>query len=363
MLNLIKKSIFDSYKKYEIRKHSLEYLFLEITNECNMSCLHCGSDCKTSSGTPMLTTESWLEIINHIYFSFGNSVRIILTGGEPLLHPNLEFICIHLNNLGFKYGMVTNGWLLSESKIAMLKQHRLHSITISLDGKYESHNKLRNNPNAFTNVSNALKLIAAANFPLSDVVTCVYPQNLNELDEIAAMLVHFNIKRWRLFRIFPSGRAADNNDILLSYEQTRQMLEWIKHNKRKYAEIGLNINLSCEGWLPFEEDKQVRDIPFFCRSGINIASILANGDITGCSNNHESFVQGNVLTENFAFIWNKRFLPFRKRDWIKRTVCNTCEYVKSCQGGSIHLWELDKNRPNFCYVVDLDKKEQEEDNQ
>jgi len=195
--------------------------------------------------------------------------------------------------------------------------------------------------------------IANSNLKYKDAVTCVYPDNIDELNEIAEILIAKKFTSWRLFRIFPSGRAFENDELQLTFKQTHEMINWIAENKTRYKKLGLTINLSCEGWLPFETDSKVRDGYFFCRAGINIASILSDGNITGCTNNHESFYTGNILTDDFNTVWNNNFDNFRKRNWIDKTVCKSCEHIKACDGGSIHLWELGQEKPKFCYAKNL----------
>jgi radical SAM protein with 4Fe4S-binding SPASM domain len=349
----IQSKLHNKYKEIETNEHKLSYLFLEITKKCNLNCLHCGSDCKSSINSPELTTDSWLKIIDYFHETYSNSVAFIITGGEPLLHNDLEIIGNKISNLKMHWGMVTNGLALTEQKLNSLIKSGIYSITLSLDGLKNSHNKLRNNQYSFEKTLQALENVSKSEIKFKDVVTCVYPDNLSQLDEIAEILISKKIPAWRLFRIFPSGRAADNQNILLSFEQTLQMVNWIKVNKMKYLDKGLNINLSCEGWLPFDEDKKVRDNPFFCRAGINIASILSDGTITGCSNNHPTFYEGNILKDNFNFLWQNKFEKFRKKEWLENTICIECEHIKNCNGNSVHLWNLENKKSNFCYVKDL----------
>ena len=349
----IKQKLHSYYKSLEIKEHKLSYLFLEITRKCNLDCLHCGSDCKAEVNYPELTTDSWIKIIDYIEKTYSKSVAFVLTGGEPLIHPDIYKIGQHIKEKGMRWGMVTNGIILSESRLIKLIDSGIYSITLSLDGLEETHNWLRNSKNAFKNTIRALSLIGYSNITFKDVVTCVSPKNLHELSDIADFLVENNIKEWRLFRIFPSGRAKNNKKLNLTFGQTQEMLQFIIKNKKSYKKKGLNINLSCEGWVPMQTDLKVRDNPFFCRAGVNIASILSDGTITGCTNNQEGFHVGNVLNDNFSFVWENRFDNFHKREWLINTTCKDCKHFKQCNGSSIHLWEMGNKEPKFCYAVDL----------
>ena len=346
----VKPWLWRLYKRLESREHRLTYLFLEITRRCNLKCRHCGSDCSASVDTPELTTDSWLKIISYVRDRFGRGVVFVVSGGEPLLHTNLEVIGRHIQSLDMKWGMVTNGFALSASRLAALQSAGLHSITISLDGGAEPHNWLRDNNKSFERALAAIERVAASDIDLADVVTCVFPGNLDDLDAVAELLVKAGMKSWRLFRIFPSGRAAENDELLLSFEQTWQMLDWIADNRRRYRKRGLKITASCEGYVPFAKDRKLREFPFFCRAGVNIASILCDGTITGCTNNDPTFYQGNILEDDLMSVWQNQFDEYRRRDWLSDTVCDSCDQVKDCQGGSIHLWKRGDRAPRFCYV-------------
>jgi len=341
------------YKKFEIKDHNLLYLFLEITRKCNLKCLHCGSDCIADAQSPELTTDSWLKIIDYFCERYSPELTFVITGGEPLVHKDMITIVTRIKNNNRRWGMVSNGMALNPEKFKALVDAGLYSITLSIDGLENAHNKLRNNPIAFNKAITALEIVGKSALKFKDAVTCVYPDNLNQLNAVAELLVDKGITSWRLFRIFPSGRAENNASIQLSFSQTQQMLDWIKTNKPVYAERGLNINLSCEGWLPFSEDKQLRDEPFFCRAGVNIASVLCDGHITGCSNNDKSFYRGNILNDDFSYVWENNFNDFRQREWTSNTVCNDCEHVKECMAGSIHLWNFGEKKPKFCYAKEI----------
>jgi radical SAM protein with 4Fe4S-binding SPASM domain len=337
----------------DVKDHQLLYLFLELTRRCNLSCRHCGSDCTSSVASEELTTDSWISIISHIAEAFSPPPFLVLSGGEPLAHPDLPRIlsCIRGHNL--RWGMVSNGRALDKSALDMLVSHGIGSITISLDGLEQSHNWLRNSADAFARAVSAIRLVAAAALPTWDVVTCVHPAVLDELDAVAELLLSLSVPAWRLFRIFPAGRARTNAALLLDTEQTRRMIGWVAARRTPLQRRGLSVNLSCEGWLPYATERAVRHVPTFCRAGINIGAILSNGTITGCTNNASLFHEGNILKDNFAWLWENRFEKFRKRHWVGSSSCAPCKHLKDCRGGSIHLWQSSMEKPDFCYAETL----------
>ena len=214
---------------------------------------------------------------------------------------------------------------------------------------------LRGRPDSYARAIAAITRAAHSAIPLSDVVTCVHSKNIEELDSLATLLLSMNVKSWRLFRVFPAGRAKSDAALSLDQAGMRQMISWVAENKRGLRQRGLSVSLSCEGWLPLALDRKVRDTPFFCRAGVNIASILCDGTITGCSNNPAPFFEGSILTANFAALWQNGFAKFREWEWVEKSSCSRCRHVRDCQGGSIHLWQSSMGKPDFCYAASPDR--------
>ena len=342
------------YKKAEQREHRLLYLFIELTRLCNLTCRHCGSDC--SSGpeeVSSLSTNEWCSLFESVDASFSPAPTLVLTGGEPIIHPDFETVIRTIDQLGLHWGLVTNGYALTERVMRILEENHCLSITVSVDGLKDDHDWLRGRAGVFDRTTRALDLIAASRIPLRDAVTCVNPRNQERLDAIARFLLSHSMPAWRLFRIFPAGRAHADDELLLSADDTRRMIDWVREKRPILSKEGIAVQLSCEGWLPFAVDRQVRDHPFFCRAGVNIASVLHDGTVTGCSNNDPRFHVGNIRSEPLDELWEKKFGLFRDRSWVKKTSCGSCRYVGSCEGGSIHLWRNDLRKPDFCYAARL----------
>jgi radical SAM protein with 4Fe4S-binding SPASM domain len=218
------------------------------------------------------------------------------------------------------------------------------AITLSLDGFEESHNWLRQNNKSFENAVNALALITSASRLNYDVVTCVNSKNINELTQFRDFLISINVKTWRLFTIAPIGRAASNSDLQLTNQQLNQLMGFIAQSRTNKQ---IEVKFSCESYVG-EYEKKVRDSYFFCRAGINIASILIDGSISACPNIDRHFVQGNIYNDNFLDVWDTRFELMRDRTWTKTGICMNCKDYKNCNGGAMHLWNERKDCISAC---------------
>jgi radical SAM enzyme (rSAM/lipoprotein system) len=275
-----------------------------------------------------------------------NKTTIVLTGGEPLVRNDIETCGAELYQRGYPWGIVSNGFAWSEKRFGSLLDNGLRSITISLDGLENSHNWLRNNPHSYRKALDAIKLLPMAPDLKYDVVTCVQPHNFNELSAIKDLLINMGVKYWRLFTIFPVGRAATNADLQLGSAQWVHLMEFIKKTR---LEKEINISYGCEGFLgPYETE--VRDQFFFCKAGINIGSVLADGSISACPSLRSNFIQGNIYNDNFMDVWYHRFEKFRNRDWTKTGLCADCSYFTYCNGNGLHLREESTGELLFCHL-------------
>jgi radical SAM enzyme (rSAM/lipoprotein system) len=335
MPNNFTRFFYNQFKKNETALHELNYLFWECTRRCNLACLHCGSDCSAGSDISDMPFEDFLSAILPLKKAYPpNSITVVITGGEPLVRKDLVRCGAALRKQGFRWSIVTNGYAYTPDMHTRLLAAGMGAITLSLDGLEDTHNWLRSNRSSFHNAVSALKLITASDRLYYDVVTCVNRKNINELPFLKEFLISMKVKAWRLFTIAPIGRAADNRDTQLSPEELTRLMDFIAGSR---AEKAMDVKFSCEAFVGAYERK-VRDSYFFCRAGINIASVLADGSISACPNINRSFSQGNIYRDDFLEVWNKRFAVMRDRSWTKRGMCMNCRDYKNCGGGAMHLW-------------------------
>ena len=359
-LATLRQLVYPLYKHFETRVHPLRVLFIEITQRCNLECRHCGSDCSKDTKTAELSTEEWLNFFSYLGKNMDTrKTALILTGGEPTCHPDFDTLVrgLHKNNL--TWAMVTNGFHLPQKRIDLINRCGIISATVSLDGLEKNHDWLRGRKGAFKRALVTIDNLLRAQKPFFDVVTCVHPGNLPELPRILELLCELGVEQWRLFSIFPKGRAAQNRELLLGPKGFKALMEFISHTRTVLKKSLPRVLFSCEGYLPEAWDRQVRDDPYFCRAGISIGSVLCDGSISACPNISRQLVQGNIRDDDLLSVWESRYQKFRNRDWMKKGPCEHCNQWNSCKGNSIHLWDENSGHTALCtyeHVSDLPKK-------
>ena len=342
------------YRANEKKIHQLNYIFWECTLRCNLNCIHCGSDCKKDSSTNDMPKEDFFKALDTISPIISpNKTMIVLTGGEVILRKDIFEIGTELYNRGFPWGLVSNGMGLDKAMISKLLQSGIRAITISLDGLEESHNWLRGNKNSFNRVLNALTLLNQTTGVRYDVVTCANHKNIAELPKLYNLLIKLGLKEWRIFTIFPIGRAKHHDKLQLDSPSFKALFDFIAKIRK---EGKIKLNYGCEGFLGDYEGK-VRDNFFFCRAGINVASILVDGSISACPNLRDNFVQGNIYKDSFKDIWLNKYSMYRDRSWTKTGICEDCEFFIYCEGNGMHLRDEKTGELLFCHLNRIEEGE------
>lgn len=332
-------------RKNNTELHPLRQLFWECTLRCNIQCKHCGSDCKVDPSREDMPAGDFLRVIDSITPHVDpNLVNIIISGGEPLMRNDLEEVGLALYRRGYPWGFVSNGLFLSRERLDSLMAAGLHAITISLDGFEEDHNWLRGNPKCYHNACEAVKMLVHEPELTWDIVTCVNRRNYHDLPKLKDFLYSIGVRDWRVFTIFPVGRAAKYPEFQLKDEEFTGLMEFIKNTRR---EGKMRISYGCEGFLGRYEGS-VRDHFFSCNAGISVASILADGSISACPSIRSNFNQGNIYHDDFMDVWNNRFRVFRDRAWMKQDACANCKVFRYCEGNGMHLRNKD-GKLLFCH--------------
>ena len=334
----IRDALFRLFRANETRIHELSYLFWECTTRCNLHCRHCGSDCMAASKDVDMPLEDFLAALDTIpREERPKNFTVVLTGGEPLLRPDIADVGRAIRRRGLGWSMVSNGYFYDREMHRTLMGAGMGALTISLDGLEEEHDWMRGRKGSFSRAVQAIAIAAQERRINFDVVTCVNRRNLGQLQAIHDLLASLGVDQWRIFTIIPIGRAKEDPDLHLDDAEFVSLMEFIKE-KREHKEATMNVTFSCEGYLG-KYERKVRQGPYFCRAGINIASVLIDGRICGCPNiDRDVFSQGNIYRDNFWDVWCGRFEPFRDRSWARKGRCRDCPAFRNCLGNGMHNW-------------------------
>ena len=339
--------IHNALQKDVRQRHPLEQLFWECTLRCNLACRHCGSDCTACATAPDMPLEDFLRVLDDLNTRCEpHSVFVIVTGGEPLMRPDLEACGRAIYEKGFPWGMVTNGFALTQERFDALLRSGLGSATVSLDGLQDSHDWMRGREHSFERASQAIRMLSDKRDFVFDVVTCVNRRNYAELPRLKEALIGWGVRRWRLFTVVPMGRAAGEPELQLPPEEFRGLMDFIRATRK---EGRIRASYGCEGFLGNYEG-EVRDNFYSCEAGITAASILADGSISACASIRSDYHQGNIYRgDSLMDVWEKGFRPYRDREWMRSGECADCRYFKYCLGGGMHL-RGDDGRLLFCHL-------------
>ena len=349
------------YKNKLFNEPVLQQLAIELTLNCNCYCRHCGSKCGELNNKDLLTDDEILTFLKQLKSDLKKNNKkppfIFVTGGEPIIRKNMSILMYDIKKLGYNWGMTTNGMLINKEVAKDLKDAGIYSIGISIDGLKETHDWFRQVPGCFDKAIAGIKNMVAMDIGNVMVTTVVHKKNINELEELYTLMRDLKIDIWRVINLEPIGRALENKDLMLDNNDYKRLFEFIKEKNSSE----LKVEFGCNHFVGLDLENEVRPWYYLCQSGIRIASIQSNGDITGCldirrgdSEAGQKIIQGNVRTDNLYDVWMNKFEIFRKPKATKTENCKNCIYLKECDGGGFHTWNFDENKPYICMLDKLD---------
>ena len=198
------RRFFNSNPEFPARSRASRVIQIHPSLQCNLSCKHCYSNSAPTFKDGLDVTK--LKRITDELSVFGYNV-VSLSGGEPFLYKPLEELLTHTHGLGYFNSITTNAMLLGSDRAKkVLNQTDL--IAISIDGKEEAHDALRNFPGAFQKMREGVNIVKDHVESFGFIHT-VMPESL----AVLPWLTHFAIKHGaKLMHFHPleiAGRAVD----------------------------------------------------------------------------------------------------------------------------------------------------------
>jgi MoaA/NifB/PqqE/SkfB family radical SAM enzyme len=175
------------------------------TRRCNLTCLHCYS----SSGPRVDATTPLKQLTGALddAAALGYSV-LSVSGGEPLLYRPLLELLDHARALGMRTTVTTNGLLLSERRLAELAG-RVDVLAISVDGRPETHDRMRNSAGAFEKLEGRLAGVSAAGIPFG-FITTLTQTNVDEVEFVVGLAARHGAALVQVHPLEPVGAAEHN---------------------------------------------------------------------------------------------------------------------------------------------------------
>jgi radical SAM protein with 4Fe4S-binding SPASM domain len=195
---------------------SLRYLELHLLHKCNLTCRHCYLGPSQPIEMPV---EDAVDITRQ--FSDTGGLRLLISGGEPLLYKDLKTYLEHTQALKIRRVLFTNGILINSQNISWLD---VDEIQFSLDGWVKGHEQLRGR-GTFEPTIQGIHIANAEGIPVS-ISTMIHRYNLNEFDRIREFIEKINAIEWGVDVMCVSGSLMKNRDLTVPYETAAQYLNY-----------------------------------------------------------------------------------------------------------------------------------------
>ena len=323
----------------------------EVTRQCNLSCLHCRASAESGPYADELSTAEGLLLLDQIR-EVGQPV-VILTGGEPLLRPDIYELARYGHKLGLRMVMAVNGTLLDREKARKLKESGIQRISISMDGATaESHDYFRQVQGAFDGILKGIEAARSVGLEYQ-INTTVTRHNLHELVQIQEKAIELGAVAHHIFMLVPTGRGRSLTDQTMSAEEYEKALAWMV--KRK-DEIPLSIKATCAPHyyrILRETARQEGKEVSFKTHGLDAVTRGCLGGVGFCFVSHRGQVQpcgylevdsGNIRKQSFREIWESSSVFLALRDQSRyANKCGRCEYFRVCGGCRARAFEATGN--------------------
>ncbi len=271
---------------------SLRYLELLLTDRCNLRCRHCYLGDPTARDLPFELALSALG-----QFAELQGLRLLLSGGEPLLYPRWWELNERLRDLPLRPVLLTNGVLVTGD---VARRLRVREAQVSLDGMREGHDALRG-PGSFDAARAGIAALAEAGIPVS-VATMVHARNLAEFDDLARLVEELEAAEWNLDVPCRQGRLAEEPSFTVAPEVAGRYL-------REYG-FGGGPHGSAAGHS----------------CGAHLAAVLPDGRVAKCGF-FPDLAAGSLREESLAALW------LRVPRWPLADLRCHCPQLDECRGG------------------------------
>jgi heme b synthase len=335
-------------KRLPVLPHALRMVAWEVTRSCNLACIHCRASAKYGPYVGELTTDEGLRLLDAIA-AFSKPV-IILTGGEPLLRPDIFEIAAYGDSKGLRMVLATNGTLVTEQIAGDMLRAGIKRVSISIDGmNAEMHDAFRNVAGAFAGALTGIEAMKDAGMEFQ-INTTITKANLDQLPGIMDLAVRLGAAAHHIFLLVPTGRGKEMSEQAISPDEYENTLNW-------FYEASLNCPIQLKATcaphyyriLKQKKGKQLtlttgaenalHSVTRGCLGGSSFCFISHTGQVQPCG--YLEVDCGQIREKGFEDIWNSSPVFSDLRDLNKyKGKCGHCEFIKVCGGCRARAYEI-----------------------
>lgn len=321
-----------------------------LIRRCNLCCKHCYSISADTDFPGELSTEEVYAVMDDLK-SFGVPV-LILSGGEPLLRPDIFEVSRRAKSMGFYVGLSTNGTPIDESNIDAVADVGYDYVGISIDGLRDTHDEFRQMKGAFDRSMHAVRLCRERGIKVGLRFT-ITRNNAPELPDLLDLMEREDVSKFYLSHLNYSGRGNKNRRDDAVHLATRRAMDLLFERAWQHVSEGRDTefvtgNNDADGvYLLHWARERYPELEAHLRarlarwggnsSGVNIANIDNLGNV------HPDtfwwhYNLGNVKQRPFSEIWPDTSDPIMAGLKAKpRQVggrCGACSYFDICGGNT-----------------------------
>ena len=321
-----------------------------LIRRCNLTCKHCYSISADIDFKGELDTQEVFTVMDDLK-AFGVPV-LILSGGEPLLRPDIFQVSQRAKDMGFYVGLSTNGTLIDAGNIDAIADVGYDYVGISIDGTRPTHDLFRRKQGAFDASMAGTRLCRDRDIKVGLRFTMT-EDNAVELPDMLQLMKDEGVNKFYLSHLNYAGRGNRNRDSDVQHGITRQAMDLLFETALMHAQRGSDLefvsgNNDADGvyllqWVMQHYPDRAEHIAAKLQqwggnsSGVNIANIDNLGTV------HPDtfwwhYDLGNVRERPFSEIWMDTSDPIMKglkaRPRLIKGRCGECRYFNICGGNT-----------------------------
>jgi len=331
----------------------------EVTQSCDLACVHCRADARCWRDPAELTTEEGFRLIDDIteFDSPMGSPLLVLTGGDPLKRPDIFELIKHAVGKGVRTTISPSITPLVTSKaLIKFKESGVSRIAISLDGSTpDIHDAFRGVPGSFKRTADAILVCTEEGIPLQ-INTTVTKHNFDDLRNIAHLIEGFNPVLWSVFFLVPTGRGKIEDEVSPEeYEYAFDTMSWVSETMsydvksteaphyRRFVLQQMAARSRERGRAANPARDKIHDVIGRAPAGINdgkgFVFISHTGDVM--PSGFLPISGGNVREKSIVEIYRESPLFKEIRDYSKlKGKCGACEFKHVCGGSRARSYAL-----------------------